>query len=118
MLVALLAAAAIIALPASVNAHKRSIPATMTAEAQNKNIFRGKLTTVPRCLVGRSVSVFNAGDVFMARATTDGLGNWQAKPAADIAVGSYYALLKPKRILKNRKHKHLCRGGRVDFNAT
>lgn len=89
----------------------------MTAAAKNKNFFDGKVTTTPRCLGNRIVSVFNSAGVLQGAARTDAQGNWQARSAPDIAPGAYYALLKPRRLLRNRRHRHICRGTRVDFTA-
>lgn len=109
---------ALIAGPGAAQAHKRSFPATITAAAKNKNFFDGKVTTVPRCLANRSVSVFSSAGVLLGTDATDAQGIWQAQSGPDITPGAYYAVLKPRRLLRNKRHRHICRGARIDFQAT
>ncbi len=89
----------------------------MTVAAKNKNIVSGKLTTPPRCMANRSVSVYSAAGVLHGTAVIDAAGNWQMNVDPNLTPGSYYATVTAKRLLKNRRHKHICRGVRTDFQA-
>ena len=115
---ALIATGVLIAAPAISEAHNRTYQASLTAAAKNKNFYDGRVITVPRCLANRSVSVFSSAGVLQGSATSDAQGNWQVSSGPDIVPGAYYATVKPRRLLKNRRHRHICRDLRTDFTAT
>ncbi len=116
---ALIAAGLLLAIPAQ--AHKKSYPTTTTAASKNKNFFEGNLApnpAAPLCLTNRLVSVYNGASVLLGQARTDPTGKWQINSSVDIAPGTYYVTVSARRILKNRRHKHLCSGtARIPFQA-
>ncbi len=117
-IVATLAASVLAAAPAAPDAHKRSFLTSLSGATKNKNFFHGELHTAPECLVNRPVSVFDSNDILLGTTKTDGIGNWQLSSGPDIVAGAYSARMPPRRLLKNRKHRHICRGADTDFQVT
>ena len=105
--VALFAVGALI-VPAVSQAHKKTYGATITAAAQNKNQVEGKLASTPRCLAQRSVGLFSSTGALEASVRTDATGGFKIQ-FKDLAPGTHSVTVKPRRITKNRRHRHICR---------
>jgi hypothetical protein len=122
-----IAAAALVALIAALTmatvspAHKRlySSPVTITLnKVPGGDTASGQVTSGKgACRVNRNVSVFEDVDpnVFgdtteIGRTVTDATGAWTLAIQGGIKQGrTYYALVKKSRLVKNRKHKHVCK---------
>jgi len=105
----------------SATAHKRLYNASTTISL-NKiaggDSISGQLSSKGACLGGRTVVVFEDvdtsvfGDVTeIGRTITNATGAWSLAIPGGIKKGrTYYASFSKRRLVNNRKHKHICKG--------
>ena len=116
MVLAALVATLVVAAPAS--AHKRLYNASTTISLAGGDSISGQLSSKGACLGGRTVVVFEDvdtsvfGDVTeIGRTITNATGAWSLAIPGGIKKGrTYYASFSKRRLVNNRKHKHICKG--------
>lgn len=113
---AVLATAVALSVPAAAQAHKKLYPTSIAVTAMKGVNTEGKVTSSPRCIAGRSVSVYTANGVLIDSTLTDASGAFKAKTKVD--AGSYYATVKRQVIRRDRKHKHICRAAETTFQVS
>jgi hypothetical protein len=103
------------------SAHTRLYNASLTMslnKVPGGDSASGKLTTAKACRGNRVVTVFQntpPDKLFDAaaigKATTDATGAWTLPIQGAVKKGdNYFARVSKKRVLKNAKHKHTCKG--------
>jgi hypothetical protein len=115
-LVALLTASLVLG-PGIGQAHTKRYRTTVTATPQNKNLINGQVISIPRCKALRTVTVYSTTGTLEAAAQTDSLGKFQIKDK-NLTTGTHAVVLRRKVLLRNRHHKHICRGATTTFVTT
>jgi hypothetical protein len=114
---AVLLSAAMLLVPGLVQAHKKKWPATVIATAQNKNVIDGQVYSVPRCVGLRRVSVFTAAGVLEATAVTDAQGKFKINDK-NLVAGAHTVTVKRKRLLRTKRHRHICLAASTSVTTT
>jgi hypothetical protein len=114
---AVLLSAAMLLVPGLVQAHKKKWPATVIATAQNKNVIDGQVYSVPRCVGLRRVSVFTAAGVLEATAVTDAQGKFKINDK-NLVAGAHTVTVKRKRLLRSKRHRHICLAASTSVTTT
>lgn len=116
----MLALVALVALPAgTASAHKKNFPTSVTATKQiipgtdnARANYSGTVTSPnPKCVGGRTITVGN-NDGLLGSTRTDAAGNWSIPNISSTAVG---AGPTQKVLVKNKKHKHVCKFAVFEF---
>ena len=104
-----------LSVPTIAQAHKKKFATGVTAAAQNKNQFRGTVTSGnAKCVPQRSVRLFSSTGVLEATATTDAQGSFRIDNK-NLAPGTHYVNVQKRALKKTRKHRHLCGGAKISI---
>ena len=110
-----LLAVGMLSVPTLAQAHKKKFATSVTAAAQNKNQFRGNVTSgKAKCVPQRSVRIFSSTGVLEATATTDAQGSFRIDNK-DLALGTHYVNVQKRALKKTRKHRHICGGAKISI---
>jgi hypothetical protein len=115
--IAMLGCAALAAFAVVAAAHTAFFDSTVTIHFKKGNHgaaaeFSGAVSSAKLPCEQRTVKLYEkhpgTADELIATTSSDIKGDWQIAPAA-VSEGTYYAKAKRKVLLRNDRHRHVCR---------